>query len=148
MHNQWKGTKVQLIFLWRKRKIYSPQTGWTVGWLQHILHRLHSLSDGVVWIWWGCLDLCWCGGNLLQLNLWPEMSVRIPPPPTPASCIFVVNTFMCKPQTFTMSAGAPRGLRVVPRTLKDLKKDHISNQNELVFYKDHFQAGLCISMSL
>lgn len=30
----------------------------------------------------------------------------------------------------------------------NLKKDHISNQNELAFDKDHFQAGLYISISL
>lgn len=148
MHNQWKGTEVQVILLWRKRKIYSPQTGWTVGWLQRILHLLHSLSDAVVWIWGGCLDLCWCGGNLLQLNLWPEMSVRILLPPTPASCIFTVDTFLCKPQTFTTSAGAPKGSSGGPPYSERSKQGSYFQQERVAFDKDHFQAGLCTSISL
>lgn len=48
-----------------------------IRWFQHILHCLHSLSDAGVWIWWGRADLCWHGGNLLQLDPWPKMSVII-----------------------------------------------------------------------
>lgn len=65
---------------------------------------------------WICADVEETCCNWICSPRWAWESPPTPTPPPTTNHIVADDSFLCKPQTFTMSAGASRGLRLVLHT--------------------------------